>query len=121
LLQAVSLLSEIGHRSHRHPCTGAQKGADCPQDFRLRAVRRDAAPLWDTPPALVVAFSLGCRAVYCFSSLRGHFEGYRGCRTITVHDEVSIAVNPLNPNHVVAAYQTMSMIHLTLAPPSILH
>src|SRR6516162_1845171 len=36
----------------------------------------------DSPPGLFVAFSSGGRAVYCFSSLRSHFEGYRDCRTI---------------------------------------
>src|SRR5215470_20126682 len=63
------------------PLYRRSKGADSPQDFRLRATRtRRSSTLGsrDSPPGLVVAFSSGGRAVYCFSSLRSHFEGYRG-------------------------------------------
>src|SRR5215475_3996995 len=67
------------------PLYRRSKGADSPQDFRLRATRtRRSSTLGsrDSPPGLVVAFSSGGRAVYCFSSLRSHFEGYRGYRTL---------------------------------------
>lgn len=62
LLHDILLLSGLGHRSQRHPCTGAQKGADSPQDFRLRAARARRSSVLggrNPPPGLIRGVLVG--------------------------------------------------------------
>src|SRR5262249_53638347 len=85
LLQAALSFPDSATAANVTPVQALKKARTPHRTFGYgppRARRSSTLGSRDSPPGLVVAFSSGGPAVYCFSSLRSHFEGYRGYRLL---------------------------------------